>query len=41
MASFGDGEGAGGKMDSNTHFIKNIVYARDPTVLDRETLNVN
>ena len=29
------------KMDATTHFIKNIVYARDPTILDRETLHVN
>jgi hypothetical protein len=29
------------KMDATTHFIKNIVFARDPTILDRETMHVN
>jgi hypothetical protein len=28
-------------MDSTTHWIKNIVYARDPTIIDRETMRVN
>ena len=37
----GDGGDAEAKMDATTHFIKNIVYARDPTILDRETLHVN
>ena len=29
------------KMDGSTHFIKNIVYARDPSIIDRETMHVN
>lgn len=29
------------KMDSTTHWIKNIIYARDPTIIDRETMRVN
>lgn len=29
------------KIDSTTHWIKNIVYARDPTIIDRETMRVN
>jgi oligoribonuclease NrnB/cAMP/cGMP phosphodiesterase (DHH superfamily) len=34
-------EGAEAKMDGSTHFIKNIVFARDVSILDRETLHVN
>lgn len=37
----GEAGDAEAKMDATTHFIKNIVYARDPTILDRETLHVN
>jgi hypothetical protein len=29
------------KIDGTTHFIKNIIYARDPSILDPETLHVN
>ena len=29
------------KMDATTHFIKNIVFCRDPSILDRETMHVN
>ena len=29
------------KMDGTTHFIKNIVFARDPSILDPETMHVN
>ena len=28
-------------MDGTTHFIKNIVFARDPSILDPETMHVN
>lgn len=29
------------KMDATTHFIKNIVFCRDPSILDQETRHVN
>ena len=28
-------------MDATTHFIKNIVFCRDPSILDQETRHVN
>ena len=36
-----DGHGALSKMDGTTHFIKNIVYCRDPSIIDAETLHAN
>lgn len=36
----GEGDSPIVKIDDTTHFIKSIVYARDPTVLDEHN-NVN
>ena len=29
------------KMDESTHYIKNIIYARDPNIIEKETGLVN
>lgn len=29
------------KMDETTHYIRNIIFARDPTIIEKETGLVN